>query len=451
MKHKSVSADQDNTSLSNHVYIGIDLGTSGCRAIAIDSETNIVAEFHFNYADKFNQTPECWWSATQTVLREILLKINPRTLKSIAINATSGSVLLCDAQASPLTEALMYNDQRARKQAEFLKQHITQYTSQYPIMDSIVLNPSSGLAKVLWLLDKNPDLKDSHIYHQADWVTAQLSQSFDLSDRNNALKTGYDSINNNWPDWIKALLKSRDTKLPEVLEPGSVISNISPQQAKLFSLPNDVKIISGTTDSTAAVLASGAIKPGQAVTSLGSTLVIKVVSLMPINNSKLGIYSQPYGKYWLVGGASNTGGAVLAHYFSPEQLQKLSQKIQPEIPTQLDYYPLLTAGERFPINDPDYLPRITPKVENDVIFLQGLLEGIAEIEYKGYQLLHELGAPYPESVLSTGGGAINETWSRIRALKLGIPVLKAIQSDAAFGSAILALKHELKKEKINDQ
>lgn len=61
------------------------------------------------------------------------------------------------------------------------------------------------------------------------------------------------------------------------------------------------------------------------------------------------------------GGASNTGGAVLKAHFTDDQLTELSQQIDPEKPSGLDYYPLLKAGERFPINDPYLEPLLTPR------------------------------------------------------------------------------------------
>jgi sugar (pentulose or hexulose) kinase len=66
------------------------------------------------------------------------------------------------------------------------------------------------------------------------------------------------------------------------------------------------------------------------------------------------------------------------------------------------------------------------------------LEGIARIEQRGYQLLHQLGAPYPTSVRSVGGGAVNQAWTQIRAGLLGVPMLTPAQTQAAYGAALLA-------------
>lgn len=82
------------------------------------------------------------------------------------------------------------------------------------------------------------------------------------------------------------------------------------------------------------------------------------------------------GDSWLVGGASNTGGAVLKQFFSSDQLQQLSSRIDPSRPSSLDYYPLTKPGERFPVNDPQLQPRLTPRPDDDAAFLQGAWAGV---------------------------------------------------------------------------
>ena len=425
------------------LYIGIDLGTSGCRAIAIDLSGNIIAQSTFTYPSQIQhhqQTPHDWWQATQSVIQDITSLVHHQHIQAIAINGTSGTVLLCDDAGQPLTPALIYNDKRAQPQANYLQ--------QYAPKDSVVLSATSGLAKVLWLLEHHLPQDNFHIVHQADWIMGQLSKKFNVSDFNNALKTGFDPVNKIWPLWLKDLLSEHKIKLsclPKVVSPGTAISNINPHVANELGLPIDVEIIAGTTDSTAAFIASGLNKVGQAVTSLGSTLVLKVISDFPINDPLHGVYSQPYGDHWLVGGASNSGGAVLNYYFNNEQMLAMTKQLKPETSTNLNYYPLIEPGERFPINDPTLTPRITPKVSDDVLFFQGLLEGIADIEHTGYKLLEDLGAPYPTSIQTAGGGATNIAWQKIREYKLGVPVTIATHTAAAYGSAMLAAKNYLNK------
>jgi D-ribulokinase len=168
-------------------------------------------------------------------------------------------------------------------------------------------------------------------------------------------------------------------------------------------------------------------------------LVLKLLSNQPVQNASQGVYSHRWGDLWLAGGASNTGGAVLRQFFSDAELQDLSQQLDPQTISELDYYPLLKPGERFPINDPNLLPRLEPRPDRDRDFLHGLLTGIARIEAQGYQLLQELGADRPTQIYTAGGGAQNATWQTIRQNLMGVSIVPASQQEAAYGAALLAL------------
>jgi hypothetical protein len=98
----------------------------------------------------------------------------------------------------------------------------------------------------------------------------------------------------------------------------------------------------------------------------------------------------------------------------------------------------VAAGVRFPENNPGLQPRLDPRPADEAVFFQGILEGIAAIELRGYRLLETLGAPWPERIHSVGGGAVNAAWRRIREQRLGVPVMVASHQDAAYGSALLA-------------
>lgn len=80
--------------------------------------------------------------------------------------------------------------------------------------------------------------------------------------------------------------------------------------------------------------------------------------------------SHRLGDAWLVGGASNTGGAVLRRFFSDAELAELTPRMDASRPTGLDYYPLTSPGERFPVNDPELQPRLEPRPADDAMFLQ---------------------------------------------------------------------------------
>ena len=108
-----------------------------------------------------------------------------------------------------------------------------------------------------------------------------------------------------------------------MVEPGASLGRVSEAAVKRWGLPPSCEVVAGTTDSIAAFLASGAEESGTAVTSLGSTLAIKMLSDTRVDDSELGIYSHRLGDQWLVGGASNVGCAVLrSEGFSNDELAR---------------------------------------------------------------------------------------------------------------------------------
>lgn len=438
------------------IFIGIDLGTSGCRAIAIDENSQIQAEAYTDLAAPhrngaaIEQSPEIWWQAATETLTQLNQKITVAEVQGICVDATSSTLLLVDKKGIPLSQALMYNDARAQSQALRIK-------AQAPT-DSAAQGASSTLAKLLWLIEKGlieegfeeGRKEEDRIAagclsancrpcHQADWIAGRLSGVYHVSDVNNCLKLGYDPVNKQWPQWLEKF-DIDPALLPKVVSPGTPTGTLKPELCGTFGYPPDTQIIAGTTDSTAAFIASGACKIGEAVTCLGSTLVLKILSDKAIFAPEYGVYSQPLLDMWLVGGASNSGGAVLLKYFSKQQMQQLTQHLQPEKSTRLQYYPLLQAGERFPVNDPAMPPVLSPEAENEVEFFQALLEGIASIEKQGYDVLHELGAPRPVKIYTNGGGAVNQAWQQIRQNRLNIPVVTAKHLQAAYGTALIALR-----------
>ncbi len=413
-------------------FIGIDLGTSGCRAIAIDKNSDIIATVRIALAEhqQSKQEPAEHWKAVHHCLQDLIAQCCDNWLiQSIAVDATSGSVLLTNAAGKPITPLLMYHHTEA-EQANIIAQHAPDTSGAH--------GAQSGLAKTLALLQATQAIPKRKLLHQADWINFNLGAPLGISDENNALKSGYDPIERRWPDWMANLLDI--SILPHVIPPGAAMGVLSEALTDEFKLSHAPTLIAGTTDSIAALMATGASQPGDAITSLGSTLVLKLISNKPIFLPKQGVYSHRFGEHWLVGGASNTGGAVLAHYFKVTDIASLSQQIDLN-QTPPHYYPLLKTGERFPVHDPNKQPELTPRPDNDSEFLHGLIAGIARIEAQGYQTLTEAGASPINSITTVGGGANNPIWQTIRQQHHTAPITIATQTEAAYGAAQLALSN----------
>lgn len=408
-------------------YLGLDFGTSGARGGVIDDGHAVVWEQQVGYANPASQTPQDWRNALHQLLRGLPGAI-VGNLSGIAIDGTSATVLMCDEHLTPLHQTLLYRDHRAQQQVSQLK--------NMALDNHTVCSATSGLAKFLWMTQQLDCTHSAHFMHQADWLTALISGQAGISDYHNALKTGYDVEKLQWPDWVLTLPLAH--LLPTVLPPGTAIGRVSADIATHFGINPDCIVHTGTTDSIAAYIASATQQIGSGVTSLGTTLVLKQLSDVRIDSAELGIYSHRYGDLWLVGGASNAGAGVLRHFFNDAQLAALSATIDPTEDSPLDYYPLTQTGERFPVNDPQLAPRITPRPESDTEFLHGLLQGLTRIEMQGYSKLAALGAAPLQRVVTNGGGAINDVWRQIRERILGVPVSVAQHSEAACGVARLS-------------
>ncbi|MCY1292928.1 D-ribulose kinase [compost metagenome] len=337
-------------------------------------------------------------------------------------------MLPVDQSGAPLATPMMYNDPVADRA-------LLDAVSAHAPRESAAHGATSGLAKLL-AFQSVPDV--FRVIHQADWLAGHFTGLYDVSDENNALKTGYDPVSRSWPEWI-GRTGARVELLPDVLPAGAPIATIAPAAAEAFDLPAGVVIVAGTTDGCASFLATGADQPGDGVSALGTTLTVKMLSERPLFAPEYGLYSHRIGEMWLAGGASNTGGVVLAEHFSPERIAVLSEEINPVVDTGLDYYPLVKPGERFPVADSDFLPRMSPRPADDATFLKAIFEGIAGVESLAYQRLAALGGPTLRSLRSVGGGAKNAAWTAIRMRKLGVPFLPVLSEEAAAGTARLAL------------
>ncbi len=409
-------------------FLGIDFGTSGARSCVIDADGDVIAEDtrDFGTLEEYERAG-IWREALWDLVASLPPPIRTQ-LSNIALDGTSGTVLACDEALDPRAPPLLYNDDRAVDEAALIAKTATPGHPAAAV--------TSGLAKVLWL-KKRLGLTGARLYlSQADWLSGLLTGRVGMTDFHNALKMGLDLDDLKWPTWVEYLADV--DYLPVPVAPGARLATVSRPRARYLGIHPGCMVHAGTTDSIAAFLAAGATRSGEAVTSLGSTLVLKLLSDTRVESNEHGVYSHWFGHRWLAGGASNAGGAVLRQFFDDRQLAALSERIDPAVPSPLDYLPLTKPGERFPVNDPTLAPRLDPRPADDAEFLHGLLESLARIEARGYRLLAELGASPLARVETAGGGARNPAWARIRQRLLDVPVVRASHTEAAYGTALLA-------------
>lgn len=410
------------------VALGIDIGTSGVRIAALSADGTPLDMVASPFPDVVAaRSPAVWRRGVHTCLTELASRLSLVDVAGIAVDGTSGTVLAVDANGAPVGDVLMYNDACPDPA-------IIDTIGRHAPADSPARGATSALARAVYL-SRQPGARA--ILHQADWILMQLGLDVPSTDENNALKTGYDLAAEAWPQWLEAC--GMDIALlPAVRRAGAVLSQVG-ATGRTLGLPSGCLYHAGTTDGCASFLATGAAATGDGVSALGSTLVIKLACAQPLNAAGFGIYSHRLLDFWLAGGASNSGGAVIGSFFDGGQLKDMTPHLRPDEPTGLAYYPLLKPGERFPNNDAAYPPKLEPRPESDLVFFQALLEGITAIEKAGYQRLAALGGPTVQSVRSVGGGSVNPAWTRMREKALGVPFLRSRSAEAAVGTASLVL------------
>jgi len=409
--------------------LGVDLGSSGMRIALASGQGEPVGEWESAYPLPFSD-PRGWREGLIALSGRLPAQLRGR-VGAIAIDGTSGTLLLCRPdgalESDPLHLALPYH-QACPAQA---------LAARALAGDGPAASASGSLARALALLEaaatagrQGPWL----LRHQADWLLGWLLGDWRWGEEGNNLRLGWDLQQRRWGGSIGR--QSWSGALPWVRASGTILGALHPSAAGPLGLPLDCRVVAGSTDANAAVLAAD---PGErdGVAVLGTTLVLKQWSPRPITGP--GVSCHRLAGRWLVGGASNAGAGVLRRFYSDAQLTELSRQIDPSRSSGLALRPLPGRGERFPVDDPDLEPVLEPRPVSDVLYLQGMLEGLARIEAAGWQRLQALGAPAVERVISVGGGAVNPQWRRIRAQHLGgLPVLNRPGLSAALGMARLA-------------
>ena len=407
--------------LHNSLVLGIDMGTSGTRIALINQKKNILYTSSIKYSRGIEEW-EDWLENLKKLLKEVPKELKDR-LVSCAVAGTSGTLLACKKNGKPIGKALPY----------FLSfPEYSKEISNLFIKECAGSSISGSVGRALRLLTLYGH--EIILRHQADWLSGWLINNWDYGEEGNNIRMGWDISSGSWPkkfhslNWLGCL--------PKIVSSGKKIGLISERIASELKLPKNIKIIAGTTDSNAGVLATYPNKK-DGITILGSTIVIKKFVDKPIIYK--GISNHKLLGNWLCGGASNAGAAILLEFFDLKYIKELSKQINPLNSTGINLIPLSKKGERFPVDNPNLLPKLEPRPVSDALYLHALLEGLAKIEAKGWEKLNDLGADLPKQIITIGGGARNITWKRIREKEIGIPI-KICNRPPAAGVASIALK-----------
>jgi len=381
------------------------------------------------------QDANSWWRAVCHTIKELRQTLETegrwRHLAGIAVTSTSGSLVLTDSLGEPLRPAMLYDDGRAGAVANELNQRLP--------AGEVQINASYSLAKALWVRQQEPSVwaRASFIMHPADWLNAKLTGEWGICDYSDALKLGYDQEKGEWAAAV-GLAVIPASLFPRVVAPGDQVGVVSARASQETGLAAGVTVLAAASDGLASLVGSGASEPGHANTTLGTTLVWKV--LTP-NKPDLGpgmcCHHLP-NNLWVPGAASNTGPGSLKLEETGVTPAEMDQRAAPHLPSEIQCYLLGARGERFPFLNPQAVTFLdgNPKCPSEAYAAQ--LQSLACVERCGYERLQMGGVGVGHIVFSAGSAAASPVFSQLRANVLNRTVVRCANPTASFGAAILA-------------
>jgi len=424
-------------------FLGIDIGTQGARTVLMDVQGTVISEakesFPLSESFREEQSPQRWWESCLCSLQRLISNakdvIDLNNIKALSVTSTSGTVIPLDKNNAPLHNAIMYSDGRSAHEGTLCKEAALQYNPE----GYTGFNSSSGLSKMVWFVHSFPDQVEriDKWVHAADFVTGKLSGTWGITDYTNALKSGYDLTQAEWPEYLFNVLPLKKEWLPNVVPSGTPIGTLEASVAAQLGLNKNIQVAAGMTDGCASQIASGAVNLGDWNTTIGTTLVVKGVTQQRIKDPDDSLYNHRHPEgWWMPGGASNIGADWVTKNFK-DDLQSLNEEAAQLIPTGKLSYPLLQKGERFPFVAPsaqgfeaEGLSRVERFVAN--------MEGVAYIERYAYEKIEAISGEKVKAIYTAGGASNSDVWLTIRSNVLNLPIYKMKQVTGAAGAAILA-------------
>ena len=432
------------------VLVGLDVGTGGARAVAIDESGEIVAEASSEYPlhsprpGWTEQDPADWWEGA----REVLKKVATETREEVAGIGLTGqmhSSVFLDASDQPIRPALLWNDQRTERQCE----QITSAVGENRLI-SISGNPAlTGFQapKIVWLQEEEPENfgRISRVLLPKDYVRLRLTGEYatDASDAAGTLLLDIQA--RDWSDEIlEALEISRDW-MPEVYEGPESTGVLRESVTEELGLTPGIPMAAGGGDNAAAAVGTGIVGPGLVNSSVGTSGVLfaHATEFKPDPSGRLHAFCHAVpGAYHLMGVTLSAGGSLswwrqtLGGDY--DELVAAASDVGPGS-EGLVFLPYL-SGERTPHLDPKARGAFFGLTARHGVehMTRAVMEGVIFSLRDSLEIMRGLGVPV-EDVRATGGGARSELWRQLQADIYGTPIRRTVADEGpAYGAALLA-------------
>jgi len=270
------------------VFLGIDIGTSGTKTLAIEEDGTVLASATAEYPlmsprpGWSEQDPEDWWEATITTVKKVLKtgKIKPDDIAGIGLSGQMHGSVFLDKQHNVIRHALLWNDQRTAAECVEIENKVGGRAK----LIELVANPAlTGFTapKIVWLQKNEPKnySRTAQILLPKDFVRFRLTGEF-ATDASDASGTLLLDVRNR--QWCKPLLDRLDIKaslLPKVYESEDITGKLSEIAAKQLGLKAGVPVVAGAGDQAAGAVGNGIVKRGIISATMGTSGVVFAIAM----------------------------------------------------------------------------------------------------------------------------------------------------------------------------
>ena len=448
-----------------NLLLGIDAGTTSVKAGLFTPDGRCLGIERQEYqletpgVERAQLDPNLYWQACINTVRKVLThKHQPEDqVIALAVSSQGETLVSLDKDGLPVYPAIVWLDNRAVSQAQYLSQQFQEKVYQHTGIPEIV--PTWTACKILWLKENEPDAfaqADKFLLVQ-DYLIYKLTGRY-FTDGSIACTTmNFDIVQNKWWGEMLYAIGVKESQLPHIVLPGTNVSKLNSQAARDLGLEETTMVVTGGMDQSVGAIGAGNYKSSVISETTGGCLALQVTIDEPFMDKKQLIpvyfHSVP-GKYLLVP-VSPTGGIALKWFRDQfgqtevEQAKKLNK----------DSYDLLTAlAESAPAGSDGlimlphlmgaYSPDVNPSARGAFVgftlshtrshFARATLEGVAFLLRRNLDALTAAGISIRE-IIATGGGSRSRFWNQIKANICNLPVISLENEETALqGDAILA-------------
>lgn len=432
------------------IYIGIDLGTSAVKLLAMD-ENGIIQRvvtkeypLYFPYPGWSEQNPEDWYEQTIQGLKELAEAVDASEIAGIGVGGQMHGLVTLDSKDQVVRPAILWNDGRTGKQTEYLNEVIGK--KKLSVYTANIAFAGFTAPKILWMKENEPENfeKTAKIMLPKDYITYKLSGTFctDYSDASGMLLL--DVKNKCWSSEMLDICGVKREQLPDLFESYEVVGTIKGEMAEVLGIPQNVKIVAGAGDNAAAAVGTGTVGEGQCNISLGTsgTIFISSKSFGVDENNALHSFDHADGYYHLMGcmlSAASCNKWWMDEILKTKEYQKEQDNIRKLGENNVFFLPYL-MGERSPHNDPDaramFVGMSMDTTREDMT--QAVMEGVIFGLRDSLEVARKLGISIARTKIC-GGGAKSSLWKEMTAniMNMEVDIIET-EEGPGYGGAILA-------------